>query len=382
MEEKQCQALKLNKERCTRAIRKGSKYCWQHILSRRDDARWYNNTRCQVWIGVAGILATVLFGIITLAAGPTKTNQKEILERLDYIAKRLRETIPPVLTKEDAERPLSVEEQNLVAEYEKLKRIAEQANLKAQLSLNAQLSHAGAMLRLARYKEAETAYRTIIVGHPDNTDVMTGLGIVLYQIAKYEEAEELFQEALLKDEASLGPEHPNVAIRLNNLAQLYQATNRLKEAEPLMERALKIDEASLGKNHPNVAIRLNNLAALYQATNRFAQAEPLMERALKIDEAALGEDHPDVARDLNNLALLYKATNRLKEAESMMEREMIIYQEFNRRTGHRHPHLDIVINNYSGLLMEMGHSRDEVNERLKGLAPEMFESTDKEVKEE
>jgi hypothetical protein len=53
-----------------------------------------------------------------------------------------------------------------------------------------------------------------------------------------------------------------VAIRLNNLAQLLQATNRLAEAEPLMRRALAIDEASYGAEHPEVAIRLNNLALL------------------------------------------------------------------------------------------------------------------------
>ena len=51
-----------------------------------------------------------------------------------------------------------------------------------------------------------------------------------------------------------------------------------------MRRALAIDEKSLGPEHPNVAIRLNNLAALLQATNRLAEAEPLMRRALAIDE--------------------------------------------------------------------------------------------------
>jgi len=41
-------------------------------------------------------------------------------------------------------------------------------------------------------------------------------------------------------------EHPSVAIRLNNLAQLLQATNRLSEAEPLMAQLLVIFHASLG----------------------------------------------------------------------------------------------------------------------------------------
>ena len=55
-----------------------------------------------------------------------------------------------------------------------------------------------------------------------------------------------------------------MAIRLNNLAGLLSATNRLAEAEPLYRRALAIDEKSFGPEHPNVARGLNNLAVLLQ----------------------------------------------------------------------------------------------------------------------
>ena len=92
-----------------------------------------------------------------------------------------------------------------------------------------------------------------------------------------------------------------------------------------------------------------------------------MERALAIDEASLGKAHPKVAIRLNNLALLYRDTNRLKEAEPLMERQLVIFLQFTHRTGHPHPHLEAAIKNYSGLLMQMGHSRNEVNERLKRL---------------
>jgi tetratricopeptide (TPR) repeat protein len=205
----------------------------------------------------------------------------------------------------------------------------------------------------------------------------------LYQATnRLKEAEPLMQRSLAINEASFGKDHPNVAIRLNNLAALYQATNRLKEAEPLMKRALNIDEASFGKDHPDVAIRLNNLAALYQATNRLKEAEPLMARALKIDEAAFGKDHPNVARDLNNLALLYQATNRLKEAEPLMERVLAIVLQFTRRTGHPHPHLKTAINNYTALLIKMGHSEDQVAARLKHLIPEMSEKAGGQAEEE
>ena len=134
------------------------------------------------------------------------------------------------------------------------------------------------------------------------------------------------RRALAIDEKSFGPDHPNVAIGLNNLAELLQATNRLAEAEPLMRRALAIDEKSFGPDHPDVAIRLNNLAQLLQATNRLAEAEPLMRRALAIDEKSFGPEHPNVARDLNNLAQLLQATNRLAEAEPLMRRALMIFK--------------------------------------------------------
>ncbi len=77
--------------------------------------------------------------------------------------------------------------------------------------------------------------------------------------------------------------------------------NRLAEAEPLMRRALAIDEASFGPEHPTVAIRLNNLASLLRATNRLAEAEPLMRRALEIFTRSLGVEHPSSQTVQGNL---------------------------------------------------------------------------------
>ena len=73
---------------------------------------------------------------------------------------------------------------------------------------------------------------------------------------------------------------------------MLKATNRLAEAEPLMRRALAIDEASFGPDHPDVARDFNNLAQLLQATNRLAEAESLMCQALAICIKSLGADHP------------------------------------------------------------------------------------------
>ena len=50
---------------------------------------------------------------------------------------------------------------------------------------------------------------------------------------------------------------------------LYRAQGRYGEAEPLYQRALKIREKVLGPEHPDVAHSLNNLAALYHAQGRY-----------------------------------------------------------------------------------------------------------------
>ena len=147
------------------------------------------------------------------------------------------------------------------------------------------------------------------------------------------------QARLAIREKALGPDHPDVAQSLNNLAELYQAQGRYAEAEPLYKRALAIREKALGPDHPDVATvaqqpgravpspgplrrgraalqarprhrregarprpprcrhALNNLAELYQAQGRYGEAEPLFKRALAIHEKALGPDHPDVATD-------------------------------------------------------------------------------------
>ena len=64
---------------------------------------------------------------------------------------------------------------------------------------------------------------------------------------------------------------------------LLQATNR-PGARPsrCYRRALAIDEKAFGPDHPDVATALNNLAALLRATNRLGEAEPLYRRALAI----------------------------------------------------------------------------------------------------
>ncbi len=57
-------------------------------------------------------------------------------------------------------------------------------------------------------------------------------GIYLHQHARYTEAETFLQHSLHISEQVLGPDHPDVAYPLNNLAILYSDQGKYAEAEP------------------------------------------------------------------------------------------------------------------------------------------------------
>jgi tetratricopeptide (TPR) repeat protein len=81
---------------------------------------------------------------------------------------------------------------------------------------------------------------------------------------------------------SCGPDHPDTAMSLNNLAELYRSQGRYDEAEPMYKRALEIYEKALETDHPDVATFLENMSFLYKKLNRNAEAEQCIKRAQEI----------------------------------------------------------------------------------------------------
>ncbi len=77
----------------------------------------------------------------------------------------------------------------------------------------------------------------------------------------------------------MGPDHPDVAKTLYNLAQLYLRQRRYTQAEPLYQQAMAIQEKSLTSDHPDLAATLNGFAQLLRETKRKSQAEAMTRRA-------------------------------------------------------------------------------------------------------
>jgi tetratricopeptide (TPR) repeat protein len=212
-----------------------------------------------------------------------------------------------------------------------------------------------------------TAYATVRVGWrskmrelrerhlgPEHPEVATSLNDLaeLYRTqGQYAQAGPLYQRALAIREKALGPEHPHVATSLNDLGELYHAQGQYAQARPLYQRALAIREKTLGPEHPHVATSLNDLAGLHYAQGRYAQAEALYQRALAILEKALGREHPHVAYSLSNLALLYYNQGQYTKAEPLYQQALEIAEQ---ALGPEHPHVATSLNNLALLYSKQG----------------------------
>ncbi|MFH0341757.1 MAG: tetratricopeptide repeat protein [Chromatiales bacterium] len=186
--------------------------------------------------------------------------------------------------------------------------------------------------------------------HPDVALSLNNLADLDRAQGQYGKAEPLYQRALALWEKALGPEHPDVAISLNNLAALYYDQGEYRKAELLYQRSVAIVEKALGST-PLVALNLNNLAELYRTQGRYEKAEPLYQRALAIREQALGPEHPHVAPNLNNLALLYDAQGQYEKAEPLLQRSLAISEK---ALGPEHALVATSLNNLAELYRTQG----------------------------
>jgi tetratricopeptide (TPR) repeat protein len=94
---------------------------------------------------------------------------------------------------------------------------------------------------------------------------------------------------------------------------------------------LAIDEQIVGPDHPDIAIRLNNLARVLLEQRKFAQALPLLTRSANIYLAQRSDTHDDLAFVFSNLALTKQGLGANQEADTLFKRALKAAQVHNNR---------------------------------------------------
>ncbi len=111
----------------------------------------------------------------------------------------------------------------------------------------------------------------------------------------------------------------------NQLGLYWYARGQFRVAEPLMRRALAINEGRHGPDHPEVASRVRNLAQLLYVTSRLSEAEPLMLQVVRIRieyQRRTGHEDPNLRVGVDNYVGLLRAMARTKKQIQHQLREL------------------------------------------------------------
>lgn len=187
--------------------------------------------------------------------------------------------------------------------------------------------------------------------HPDVAQSLKDLANLHRAVGNFDEAEPLLVRALTIEEAAYGPVHADVAETVTGLATLHWAQAQYDKAQPLFERSAAINEEIFGPMHKEVALGLSNLGGMLLSQRKLDEAEPPLRRALTIREKVLDPNHPDLAATLNNLGALYQLQDNLAEAAPLYERAREI---FERTLGPEHPRTASSLNNLGEVYSALG----------------------------
>ncbi|HEY6037239.1 MAG TPA: serine/threonine-protein kinase [Kofleriaceae bacterium] len=122
----------------------------------------------------------------------------------------------------------------------------------------------------------------------------------------------------------VGPDHPLVAMALNNLGLNAEAEGRLDAAEKHYRDSITLLENALGRDHPRVAIALSNFGTTLQAEHKSAEALAAFQRALDINTQRFGADYVDSFDALLGEGKALTSLGRPREARAPLEHALKI----------------------------------------------------------
>ena len=194
--------------------------------------------------------------------------------------------------------------------------------------------------------------QTLGENHPDYALSLNNLASIYSSLGNYNKAIELGTQAINIRKKTLGENHPGYALSLSNLAGYYGNLGDYNKAVELGTMAMNIRKQTLGENHPDYATSLSNLASNYSSLGNYNKAVELGTMAMEIQRKTLGENHPDYATSLSNLANYYHYLGNYNKAIELGTMAM----EIQRKTlGENHPDYATSLSNLANYYHYLGN---------------------------
>jgi tetratricopeptide (TPR) repeat protein len=165
------------------------------------------------------------------------------------------------------------------------------------------------------------------------------LGVVCVLAGKDTQALPLFEEAVTLKQSTFGPDHPEVAISLDELGIQLFGNERYQEAFDAFSQSHQILAKSYGPRHPGLSMVMNNMACCSYQMRHIDQALTLMDEAMAFQRETRKDNGSGGGSSaiadlellqkailLNNSGYLKVSVKRYDEARACFEEALLLQQ--------------------------------------------------------
>ena len=164
-------------------------------------------------------------------------------------------------------------------------------------------------------------------GVADAGNLVNGVACYLRMRGDFRESERIHLQSVALRERDLGPDDPDLAICLNNLAFVYTDCFDFLRAEPLFRQSLEIMQRADACDDEDLSLALNNLGITYVRSGKFLEAQPLLERALAAEQRSSNRQDFFYATILTNMAELWLGLGNPDDAFRLCDEGLRLREE-------------------------------------------------------
>lgn len=184
--------------------------------------------------------------------------------------------------------------------------------------------------RLERFEEALRTYDQALdilsvvreENHPDTLACLSNRAEVLNNLGRAEEAETQLFDLLERRRAVFGPTHERVGITLNNLADLLREREAFEQAGELFDQAIEIFRVSPGDPSLRLAITIHNAGVMHLDQGALDRASPQLLEAWEMSSGLLPEGHWIAAQFGTKYAECLMMSDDYERARAILEQTL------------------------------------------------------------
>jgi tetratricopeptide (TPR) repeat protein len=223
-------------------------------------------------------------------------------------------------------------DKGLVKMKEALQDVVKLYGAKSETTRDMYISLGNMNMELARYEEAGNIFSQALKlqqgsGMHDEGKVYVKLGQLSQRTGNLSEARENYNKALKKHTDEYGENSIEVGAVYNNLGTLATELDDEDQAEQYYQKALAIADKGGEALFSFRALVSGNLASIYTSKGKYNEAEKMFLEALELKKKLYGEAHNQVATSYNNLGYLYQSQKRINKAEECFQKALEIVEK-------------------------------------------------------